>query len=66
MGVEGFFARRRLYARGTAIRQELPALFVILEIRDHNLAENLFMHGGVENRTQHLDTAIEIAWHHIG
>src|SRR4029077_6954926 len=66
MGVEGVFARRRLYARRTAIRQELPALFVILEIRDHNLAENLFMHGGVENRTQHLDTAIEIAWHHIG
>ena len=66
MGVEGFFARRGLYARGTAIRQELPALLVILEIGDHNLAENLFVHGGIENRTQDLDPAVEIAWHHVG
>ena len=48
VGVEGFFARRGLYARGTAIRQELPALLVVLEIGDHNLAENLFVHGGIE------------------
>src|SRR5476649_2558102 len=55
MGVEGFLARRGLYARGTAIRQDLPALLIILEIRGHNLAENLLVHGGVENRRQHLD-----------
>src|SRR5476649_1304322 len=66
MGVEGFLARRGLYARGTAIRQELPALLVILEIRGHNLAENLLMHGSVENRAQHLDPAVEIARHHVG
>src|SRR5476649_880724 len=66
VGVEAFLARRGLYARGTAIRQELPALLVILEIRDHYLAENLLMHGGVENRAQHLDPAVEIARHHVG
>src|SRR5450432_3559031 len=66
VGVERFLARRGLYARGTAIRQELPALFVILEIRGHNLAENLLMHGGVKNRRQHFDPAVEISRHHIG
>src|SRR5450432_158553 len=66
VGVEGFLARRGLYARGTAIRQELPALLIILEIRGHNLAENLLMHRSVENRRQHLDPAVEIARHHIG
>src|SRR5450432_2780606 len=66
VGVEGFLARRGLYARGTAIRQELLALLVILEIRGHNLAENLLMHGSVENRGQDLDPAVEIARHHIG
>src|SRR5215475_11549851 len=65
VGVEGFFARGRLYARGTAVRQELPALFVVLEIRDHNLTENLFVHRGIENRAQDLDTAVEIAGHHV-
>src|SRR5882762_7747032 len=41
MGVERFLARRGLYARRTAIGQERPALLIILEIRGHNLAENL-------------------------
>src|SRR3972149_2562109 len=66
VGVERLFARRGLYARGTAIRQELPALLVVLEIRHHDLAEHLLMHGGVENRQQHLDPAVEIARHHVG
>ena len=65
VGVERLFARGGLYARGTAIRQELPALLVILEIRDHNLAENLFMHGSIENRTENLYAAVEIARHHV-
>src|SRR5450759_1664654 len=66
VGVERFLARRGLYARGTAIRQELPTLLIVLEIRHHNLAENLLVHGGVENRAQYLDPAVEIARHHIG
>src|SRR5665647_1959230 len=66
VGVERFLARRGLYARRTAVRQELPALLIILEIRHHNLAENLLVHGGVENRAQYLDPAVEIARHHVG
>src|SRR5882672_6212824 len=66
VGVEGFLARRGLYARRTAIRQEFPALLIVFEIRDHNLAENLLMHGGIENRAQDLDSPVEIARHHVG
>src|SRR5262245_63440616 len=58
VGVEGFFARGRLYARGTAIRQELPALLVVLEIGHHNLTKNLFVHRRLDNRTKHLDPEV--------
>ena len=60
VGVEGFLARGGLYARGTSVRQELPALLVILEVCDHDLAENLLMHGCVEDRAQNLDRALSI------
>src|ERR1700690_1174478 len=66
VGVERFLARRGLYARGTAVRQELPALLVILEVCGHDLAEHLLVHGRIENRAQHLDPAAEIARHHVG
>src|SRR6202140_1125454 len=66
VGVEWFLARRGLYARGTAVRQERPALLVILEVCDHDLADNLLVHGRIENRAQHLDPAVEITRHHIG
>src|SRR6185437_14875135 len=66
MGVEKLFARAGLYARGTAIGQELPALLVVLEVRDHDLAENLLVHGGIENRTQDFDAPVQIAGHHVG
>src|SRR5512139_222330 len=39
VGVERLFARGGLYARRTAVRQELPALLVVLEIGHHDLAE---------------------------
>src|SRR5471032_2638326 len=66
VGVEGFLARRGLYARRTSVRQELPALLIILEIRGHNLPQNLLVHCGIENRRQDLDPPIEVARHHIG
>src|SRR5690349_10348770 len=66
VGVERLFARGRLYARGTAVRQELPALLIVLEIRHHDLTLHLLVHGGVEDGTEHLDTAVEIARHHVG
>src|SRR5664279_6071061 len=66
VGVERFLARRGLYARGTAVRQELPTLLVILEVRGHDLAEHLLVHGRIENRAKHFDPAVEIARHHVG
>src|ERR1035437_7271255 len=66
VGVERFLARRGLYARGTAVRQELPTLLVVLEVCGHDLAENLLVHGRIENRAQHLDPTVEIARHHVG
>src|SRR6185369_6448650 len=50
MGVEEFLARGRLYARGTAVGQELPTFLVVLEIRHHDLAEDLLVHGNIEDR----------------
>src|SRR5919107_2206153 len=55
VGVEGFFARRRLYAHRTAVRQELPALLIVLEVGDHDLAEHLLVHGRIVDRADHLD-----------
>src|SRR5665213_3536021 len=61
VGVEKFFARRRLYARRGAVRQERPALLVILEVCHHDLAQNLLVHGWVENWTQQFNASVEIA-----
>ena len=55
-----------LDARRGAVRQELPALLVVLEIGDHDLVEHLLVHGRVDDRAQHLDAAVEIARHHVG
>src|SRR6185369_13300981 len=66
VGVERLIARRGLYARRTAVRQELPALLVVLEIGHHDLAEHLFVHRRIEDRAQHLDATVEIARHHVG
>src|SRR5262245_58158033 len=65
VGVEWRFARGGLYARGTAIRHELPALFIVLEICHRNLTANLFMTGRIETRTQNLDSPVEISRHHV-
>ena len=66
VGVERLFARRGLDAHRGAVRQEVPALLVVLEIRHHDLVEHLLVHGGIEDRTEHLDAAVEIARHHVG
>src|SRR5918997_4822106 len=59
LGVERLFARRRLYAHRRAIRQELPALLVVLEVGEHDLVEHLLVHRRVENRAQSLDPAVQ-------
>src|SRR5207248_1354222 len=48
--IEGFLAGQRLYARRGAVRQELPALLVVLEIRHHDLVEHLLVHRRIEHR----------------
>src|SRR5512138_2087951 len=47
MGVERLLALDRDYAGAAAIGQDPPALLIILQIRDHDLVENLLMHGGI-------------------
>src|SRR3979490_1140049 len=44
----------------------MPALFGILEIRDHDLLENLLMHRGILQRAEDFDTPVEVARHHVG
>src|SRR5271167_3988906 len=64
--IERLFAGRDLDARRGAVGQEGPALLVVLEVGDHDLIEHLLMDGGVEDRAQRLDAALEIARHHVG
>src|ERR1700739_3368275 len=66
VGSERLLAGGGLYAHRGAVWQELPALLVVLEIGDHNLAEHLLVHGRIENRAQHLDVAVEVARHQVG
>src|SRR5215467_12673618 len=66
VGIESFLAGGGLYAHRGPVWQELPALLVVLEVGDHDLAEYLLVHGRIENRAQHLDPAVEIARHQVG
>src|SRR5262249_55330328 len=66
LGGEGFLALRRFYSIWGAVGQKFPALFIILEVGDHDLIEHLLVHGRVEDRTEHLDATVEIARHHVG
>src|SRR6185312_860431 len=43
-----------------------PALHIVLEVRDHNLIEDLLMHGRVLDRQQGLETPIHVARHPVG
>src|SRR4051812_25717693 len=65
VGVEWLFARRGLDTHRGAVRQELPALLVVLEICRHDLVDHLLVHGRIENRAQHFDAAVEVARHHV-
>src|SRR6266852_2816758 len=66
MGIERLLTGCGLYARRGAVRQELPALLVVLEIGHHDLVEHLLVHGRIEHRAEHLDPAIEVARHEVG
>src|SRR5687767_14199955 len=59
VGVERLFARRGLDTHRCAVGQAVPALLVILEIRHHDLVEHLLMDGGILDRAQDFDAAVE-------
>src|SRR3977135_401585 len=66
VSVEGLLTLGGFYAIRRPVGQQFPALLVGLDIRYHALVETLLVHGGIENRAQHFDAAIEIARHHVG
>src|ERR1043166_4365212 len=66
VGIERLLAGGGLYAHRGAVWQELPALLVVLEVGDHDLAEHLLVHGRIEDRTQGFDPAVEVARHQVG
>ena len=66
MRVEGFLAGGNFNACRRTVGKKLPALLVILEIGDHDLVQDLLVDGGIENRTEYFDPAVEIAGHQIG
>ena len=55
-----------LYARARTVRQDPVALLIVDQIGDHDLTEDLLMHGRIEDRQQGLDSAVEIARHEVG
>src|ERR1044072_975790 len=57
MGVDRLFARRGLDTHRGAVGQEVPALFVVLEIRHHDLVDDLLVHGRVEDRRSEEHTS---------
>src|SRR5215831_6337016 len=66
VGIERLLAGCGLYARRGAVRQELPALLIVLEIGHHDLVEHLLVHGRIEHGAEHLDATVEGAGHEVG
>src|ERR1700731_234955 len=63
--IERLLAGCRFHTQRRAVRQEHPALLVILEIGNHDLIKHLLMHRRVDDRAQRLDATIEVAGHQI-
>src|SRR3954452_24430833 len=59
----GSVARRN--AAVAAVRVEHPALRLVVEIGDHDLVQDLLMHGWVPDRHQRLDPTIQVARHPV-
>src|SRR5262249_40859771 len=66
VSIERLLAGCGLYARRGAVRQELPALLIVLEIGHHDLVEHLLVHGHIEHGAEHLDATVEGAGHEVG
>src|SRR3954447_21875231 len=66
MSVEGFLAFGGMDAPARTVRQDIPALLVILQVGDHDLIQHLLMHGWIEDRTKRFDPPLEVTLHEIG
>lgn len=66
VSVERLFTWFRRNSAMRTVRQDLPALLIILQIGGHDLIEDLFMNGLIDDRSERLDAAVQIALHHIG
>ena len=58
------FGGRNPFAR--AVRQNAKALFVVHEVRLHDLFEHVFVNSRVEQRNERLDPPVQIALHEVG
>src|SRR5262245_26128729 len=63
--IERLLALRRANALGGTVAEDAPALLVVLEVRHHDLIQDLLVHRGIRDRHHHLDAAVEIAGHHV-
>src|SRR5256885_16541307 len=54
VGIERFLALGGFYAIRGPVGQEVPALFIILQVRPHDLVEHLLVPGGVWDRAKDL------------
>src|SRR4029078_750636 len=55
-----------LHACRGPVLQQLPALLGILQVRDHDLFENLLMYRRILQWTEDFDPAVEVPRHHVG
>src|SRR4029450_7862008 len=66
LSAERFLVNGRMDAFRASVGPHAPALQIVLEVRYHDLVEDLLVHGWVENRHHGLDTAVEVTRHHVG
>src|SRR4029078_2966539 len=55
-----------LHACRGPVLQQLPALLGILQVRDHDLFENLLMYRRILQWTEDFDAPVEVPRHHVG
>src|SRR5665648_390576 len=66
LGAERLVVRRRRHTLGAAVGHHPPALQIVLEIRHHDLIEDLLVHCRVIDRHHGLYPAVKVARHHVG
>src|SRR6185437_17110165 len=64
--VEGFLPLSGNNSLARTVWQNSEALLVVHQIGLHDLIEDMFVNGRIEQRNQRLDASIEIARHEVG